>query len=48
VVDPGHKMILDVNYTNNSKTLRPEKAGILKASLGFMSWLQGILSLAAL
>jgi hypothetical protein len=48
VVDPDHKMILDVNYTNNSKTLRPEKAGILKASLGFMSWLQGILSLAAL
>jgi hypothetical protein len=48
VVDPDHKMILDVNYTNNSKTLRPKRTGILKASLAFMSWVQGILSLAAL
>jgi hypothetical protein len=48
VIDPDRKMILDVNYANNSKTLKPKKAGILKESLGFMSWLQGILSLAAL
>jgi hypothetical protein len=48
VIDPDGKLVLDVNYANNSKTLKPQKSGILKLSLGFMSWIQGILSLAAL
>ncbi len=48
VIDPDRKMVLDVNYTNNSMTLKPQPAGILKEALGFMSWLQGILSLAAI
>ncbi len=47
-VDPDHKMILDVNYTNNSRTLVPKKAGILKYALGFMEWFQGFLSLVSL
>lgn len=48
VIDPDQKMVLDVNYTNNSYTLKPQKAGILKEALGFMSWLQGFLTLAAI
>jgi hypothetical protein len=48
VIDPDRKMLLDVNVTNNSLTLKPGKTGILKAALGFMSWLQGVLTFAAI
>ncbi len=48
VIDPDRKMALDVSYTDNSMTLKPKKAGILKLALGFMSWLQTFLTLAAI
>ncbi len=48
VIDPDRKMVLDVNTTNNSLALKPKKTGILKAALGFMSWLQGFFTLAAI
>ncbi|OGD21891.1 MAG: hypothetical protein A2W03_10925 [Candidatus Aminicenantes bacterium RBG_16_63_16] len=48
VIDPDRKMVLDVSYANNSMTLKPKKAGILKLALGFMSWVQGFLTLAAI
>jgi aminopeptidase N len=43
-VDPGHVLMLDVNYTNNSRTLQP-RAGeaSLKWSLKWMAWLQDLL-----
>ena len=48
VIDPDRKMVLDVNYTNNSLSMKPKQSGILKAALGFMSWFQGFLTLAAI
>jgi len=48
VIDPDRKMLLDVNRTNNSYTLKPKSAGILKPALGFLGWIQGLLSLAAI
>jgi hypothetical protein len=46
-VDPERKILLDVNWTNNSKTLKPEKAGILKFALALTACFQGFLSLAS-
>lgn len=49
-VDPDHVLLLDVNYTNNSKTLQPSTArAATKWSLKWMVWLQDcLLSWAAL
>ncbi|HEY7286059.1 MAG TPA: M1 family metallopeptidase [Vicinamibacterales bacterium] len=49
-VDPDHVLLLDVNYTNNSKTLEPSTAkAATKWSLKWMVWLQDcLLSWAAL
>jgi len=49
-VDPDHVLLLDVNYTNNSKTLRPSTSrAATKWSLKWMVWLQDcLLSWAAL
>jgi len=44
-VDPGHKMVLDANYGNNSRVLELKRPAIVKAALGFMAWVQGFLSL---
>ena len=43
-VDPDRVLMLDVNYTNNSRTLQP-RAGeaSLKWSLKWMTWLQDVL-----
>jgi hypothetical protein len=43
-VDPNRVLMLDVNYTNNSRTLQP-RAGeaSLKWSLKWMAWLQDVL-----
>ena len=43
-IDPNHVLMLDVNYTNNSRTLQP-RAGeaSLKWSLKWMAWLQDVL-----
>ena len=43
-VDPERVLLLDVNYTNNSRTLEPRagEAG-LKWSLKWMTWLQDLM-----
>ena len=43
-VDPNHVLMLDVNYTNNSRTLdsRADEAS-LKWSLKWIAWLQDLL-----
>ncbi len=43
-VDPQRVLLLDVNYTNNSRTLRPrgDEAG-LKWGLRWMVWLQDLM-----
>lgn len=49
-VDPNRVLLLDVNYTNNSKTLKPRgRTAATKWSLKWMVWLQDcLLSWAAL
>ncbi|HEX7140340.1 MAG TPA: M1 family metallopeptidase [Vicinamibacterales bacterium] len=49
-VDPDHVLLLDVNYTNNSKTLQPSTMrAATKWSLKWMVWLEDcLLSWAAL
>ena len=43
-VDPKRILLLDVNYTNNSRTLEPRAAeASLKWSLKWLSWLQDLL-----
>ena len=39
-VDPDHKIVLDVNYTNNSKTLESQTLGVNKLSVRFLFWVQ--------
>lgn len=40
VVDPDHKLICDVNATNNSLTLKPERRGLIKWTTKWMLWIQ--------
>jgi len=49
-VDPDRVLLLDVNYTNNSKTLEPRGgAAATKGAMGWVVWLQDcLLSWAAL
>ena len=49
-VDPNRVLLLDVDYTNNSRTLAPKSApAATKWSLTWMIWLQDcLLSWAAL
>jgi hypothetical protein len=43
-VDPDRVLLLDVNYTNNGRTLRPRGAeAAAKWSLSWMLWLQDLL-----
>jgi hypothetical protein len=43
-VDPEHVLLLDVAYTNNSRTLEPQSAeASLKWSLKWMVWLQDLM-----
>ena len=43
-VDPKHILLLDVNSTNNTRTLEPRAAeASLKWSLKWMTWLQDVL-----
>ena len=41
-VDPDHKIPLDVNYTNNSKTVEPQHLGINKIAIRFLFWVQSM------
>ena len=44
IVDPDHVLLLDVNYTNNSKTLAPQAdAASTKWMLKWMVWLQDLM-----
>jgi hypothetical protein len=44
VVDPGHTLLLDTNFTNNSRTSQPRAAeAATKWSLHWMIWLQDAL-----
>jgi Peptidase family M1 domain len=48
VVDPDRVLLLDVNYTNNSFTLKPEAdAAATKWSLAWLVWLQDLLVTSA-
>jgi hypothetical protein len=43
-VDPERVLLLDVNYTNNSRTLEPRaREASLKWSLRWMVWLQELM-----
>jgi hypothetical protein len=47
-VDPDRKIPLDVNYTNNSRTLTRQALGISKVATGGMFWWQFMLDLMSL
>jgi len=42
-VDPDHKIVLDVNYTNNSKTIENQALGVNKQAVRFLFWIQFLL-----
>ncbi len=42
-VDPDHKIVLDVNYTNNSKLVSSASLGTNKLSARFLFWMQFLL-----
>lgn len=42
-VDPDHKVCLDIDYTNNSKTVEQHQTGIDKTVARFMFWIQSML-----
>jgi hypothetical protein len=42
-VDPDHKIVLDVNYTNNSKTMENQALGVNKQAARFLFWIQFLL-----
>ncbi|HEV8538624.1 MAG TPA: M1 family metallopeptidase [Bacteroidota bacterium] len=44
-VDPDHKVALDVNFTNNSKTIATHELGIDKVAVRFLFWVQSMLDL---
>ena len=41
-VDPGHKLGLDVDWNNNSMTLKPEDGGLWRLALKMIFWVQGV------
>jgi len=43
-VDPDRVLLLDVNYTNNSRTLAPRtREASLKWALAWMTWLEQLM-----
>jgi len=42
-IDPDKKILLDVNFINNSRTLKPERAVIWKYTLKVLFWIQNIM-----
>jgi len=47
-VDPENRYLLDVNFANNSRTLAPTPWAAWKYALGFMGWVQHLLSFVSL
>ena len=43
VVDPEHKYVLDINYTNNSKVTETNYYAVLKWTSKWMFWLQNLM-----
>lgn len=43
VVDPEHKYVLDINYTNNSKVTETNYYAVLKWASKWMFWLQNLM-----
>jgi len=46
-IDPDNKVVLDINYLNNSRLLEPQKAPVTKYSLSLMLLFQKLLSFIA-
>jgi len=44
-VDPDYKIPLDVDYSNNSKTIKKQSLGLLKLSSRFLFWVQFIIDM---
>ena len=42
-VDPDNKVVMDANFTNNSKVVEPAAAGINKLSVRWLFWMQFLL-----
>ena len=42
-VDPNRKIWLDVNFLNNGKTVKANKAAIFKYSTRYLFWMQNLL-----
>ncbi len=42
-VDPDRRIPLDINFTNNSKTVEVQSLGINKTAIRFMFWIQSLL-----
>ena len=48
MVDPGRKLALDVNFSNNSWTAEPDLGVIVKWSSSLLFWIQNVLHIASL
>lgn len=42
-IDPENKIVLDLNYTNNSKMVEPSSLGVNKLSARYLFWMQFLL-----
>jgi hypothetical protein len=47
-IDPENKIIIDINFHNNSLTTKPEKAVIWKYALKFLFWVQNAMQTFAI
>lgn len=44
-VDPQQKILLDMNFTNNSKTIASQDSGLTKLTVRMLFWLQALLDM---
>jgi hypothetical protein len=47
-IDPEYKNILDVNWLNNSRRLKPDQRVVMKWSSRWLFWMQSLFSLAGI
>ncbi len=47
VIDPDKRVQMDLNFINNSKTVRPRTSGVRKLTLRWLFWVQSLLHLAS-
>lgn len=43
IIDPDRKIVIDINYLNNSKTIEPTSTGISRYFFNLLSWLAQLL-----